>query len=471
MYLFIIYSCVKNTNKAMDLYHLISHRLDKKCQCYIVCGIPTMTSLYRIEDKYLYLNCDDGYEQLCKKTMTLCQTIQIAFPDAKGVFKCDDDIIPNISHINQMIDFIDTQNDKIDYLGRKLIIPETVYDAFYYNKIRIKNPHFNDFKYMVFKGIYAAGPLYYISMKSINIISKTKINYDKTAAEDNMVGVILNHHKIFPHNLMTYCDRLTHGKETLHNHTMINKLYILLQDGLETQLFQVAVGYELAKKHNRILVLLYKKDFEPEFMKTVFHSFNYTYYENINLSTVHVYNNEVNSFDYEPNIILDKNDYLLNGYFQNKQYIPNDSEVFSIFKNEAICRNLVSQYALLPDSYFIHVHSNTPNITDKETYYKEAIDCILSIDENPHFFIVSDDIPFCDEFEIFKGINKTMIREMDTLNTFYLMSLCQKGGICADSTFSGWASNLNTNSSKTVIFPKKWIQVGYEIQFDYSIAV
>jgi hypothetical protein len=52
------------------------------------------------------------------------------------------------------------------------------------------------------------------------------------------------------------------------------------------------------------------------------------------------------------------------------------------------------------------------------------------------------------------------------------MSLCRKGGICANSTFSGWASMLNDNPDKTIIVPKNWINIGYpyEIPFDYTIS-
>jgi hypothetical protein len=53
------------------------------------------------------------------------------------------------------------------------------------------------------------------------------------------------------------------------------------------------------------------------------------------------------------------------------------------------------------------------------------------------------------------------------------MSLCKKGGICSNSTFSGWASKLNTNRDKIIIVPKQWINVQYkyEIPFDYTLSI
>ena len=144
----------------------------------------------------------------------------------------------------------------------------------------------------------------------------------------------------------------------------------------------------------------------------------------------------------------------------------------SIFRNTIMSELLLMQYPLLDNSYFIHVRIGKPSDFDKELYYKRAIDYILSIDDNPHFFILSDDVSFCRDFEAFNNINKTIIDEPKTLNAFYFMSLCKRGGICANSTFSGWASKLNTNNSKIVICPKQWTNISYhyEIPFDYTIS-
>jgi hypothetical protein len=95
--------------------------------------------------------------------------------------------------------------------------------------------------------------------------------------------------------------------------------------------------------------------------------------------------------------------------------------------------------------------------------------------QSVHFFIVSDDINFCKQNFVFRNIpRKTfMDNKMSTLDTLYFMSACKKGGICSNSTFSGWATNLNTNPEKTVVVPKQWINIDYpyEIPFEYTIAL
>jgi len=135
------------------------------------------------------------------------------------------------------------------------------------------------------------------------------------------------------------------------------------------------------------------------------------------------------------------------------------------------------KYPSLTDSYFIYFtrgdYVNYPlYIIDTDTYYEKAINYILEKEKDAHFFILSDDIEYIKKYvENFK-IDKTFIESMNTLETLYFMSLCKKGGICANSTFSGWGSTLNKNKEKTVIFPKNWMnaEYDYEIPFDCTMT-
>jgi hypothetical protein len=73
---------------------------------------------------------------------------------------------------------------------------------------------------------------------------------------------------------------------------------------------------------------------------------------------------------------------------------------------------------------------------------------------------------------VFNNINKTFI-DLPVLETLYLMSLCEKGGICANSTFSWWGSYMNDNPDKVVVFPGKWIQKPWtnDIYYQKSFVV
>ena len=201
--------------------------------------------------------------------------------------------------------------------------------------------------------------------------------------------------------------------------------------------------------------------------------------ENIDISKLKIYN-ESNCHHYNPNIISENENYLLLGYFQNRKYIQSEyeSDVISLFKNNDILNRLQSEYPLLNQSFFIHIRlgdyvNNNLYYFDKDSYYRKAIDYILEIDKNAHFYVLSDDIEFVKKYSILENVNKTIITDMNTLDSLYLMSLCNKGGICANSTFSGWGSKLNENSNKIVVCPNQWINVDYEyeIPFYYSVKL
>jgi hypothetical protein len=244
---------------------------------------------------------------------------------------------------------------------------------------------------------------------------------------------------------------------------------------------------------------------EHEFTATIFKNFNCTYFENIDFSRTAVYN-EKRCFEYNPAIIDTVNDYVLNGQFQNKQYITPDT--IHLFENEKICNRLLFEYPNLQDSFFIHIRrgdylTNNMYKLDVETYYTKAIKYICDKIHNPHFFILSDDTELMQKcvshnnstnkpvkpisksepeiytdsisvwYKILENINKTIITQMTTLDSFYFMSMCKNGGICANSTFSGWASNMNKNENKIVIVPENWcnIDYDYEIPFNYTVKL
>jgi hypothetical protein len=475
--IFIIYSCKKNLKNAKLLYNLLDTKIN--CKCLIMYGDTNLPVPFMIQGPYLVLKCRDEYEYLCEKTFCLCNAVAKVFP-TYGMFKCDDDIIPNVIKINSLLEFVNDGSK--EYLGNVCN-----------NEINESKSHYNkcsSAKYnvprIVPKTTCVGGPFYYLNTKSIQIVSR--VNYSSYFYEDVMVGHVLNKNNILPHvNYPLYSDNMKDSITTcVHNNYKRPKLYVILMGGLGNQLFQIQTAYLLSKKCDFMLVVLIQKNFKnimqhnnsyDEYMNTVFSKINYTYYENVDLSNVCSYR-EPKCFDYDPDIIEHVKDYLIIGYFQHKKYFH--PEIINVFKNEKICNELQVTFPNLNESYFIHFRLGdytTPTYYntyyfDKDKYYSAAIEYVLNINKDAHFYILSDDEEFIKTYPMLADLNKTIVSGLDTVQSLYLMSLCHYGGICANSTFSGWGATLNENKDKLVICPKQWINVpyNYEIPFHHTIS-
>jgi hypothetical protein len=282
-YLFFIYSCKKNLQKAKFLYDLLLDKIHN-CKVYIIYGNNNtngnlITKNFTIhEDKYLILDCGDNYENLTVKTFSMLNVVLNNFSNIKGVFKCDDDIIPNIKRINNLISMIKT-NENIQYLG-KSTFNKKIYQKIHYGKCSSDKYNIPQ-KIFVCKN-YAAGPLYYLSINAIkSLINFTNAEY--CIYEDITVGYNLMLLKIPLYNYNTYYDELNNlNKGCLQNYLNYKKLYVLLHGGLGNQLFQVSTGYSLAKDNNMIPILVYHDSFSyythnksiKEFLDNIFSNFN-----------------------------------------------------------------------------------------------------------------------------------------------------------------------------------------------------
>lgn len=84
-------------------------------------------------------------------------------------------------------------------------------------------------------------------------------------------------------------------------------------------------------------------------------------------------------------------------------------------------------------------------------YYEKAIKHF----PNAQFLVFSDDIPWCMEQDIFKGMSFSGgLSDIGDLNHM----MCCKGIITANSSFSFWAAYLS--NAEKIITPKKWFTDG-----------
>jgi hypothetical protein len=252
--------------------------------------------------------------------------------------------------------------------------------------------------------------------------------------------------------------------------------------GLGNQLFQICFGYSLSRQNNLRLSIIPSRDNvhkvdNSKYFRSIFKHFQVqknTYDDNYYLEPVDKYNS------YIPDLFAQKctKSKTFAGYFQTEKYfIHYKDELISIFTDNDVYQSV---YNLNRNnkSYFIHIRrgdylSSSSLYINLDKYYENAINYVLKIDRKAHFYIISDDIDYCKSYHVFQDINKTFYENQDELETLYFMSLCKKGGICCNSTFSWFGSYFNTNPGKIVIFPDKWDNElgGNDIYYTNSIIL
>jgi len=273
-------------------------------------------------------------------------------------------------------------------------------------------------------------------------------------------------------------------------------LYVSIQGGLGNQLFQASAGHSWMKKYpdRYILTYLGPTPTEPPVLKKIMAQENYRYeplshaiprlkedYLKGKLFFYDEDNTDRNPYIHNDTILdsVHDIDVYMSGYFQNEKYFKAYKESLLLYYvEEDRVTDLIQKYPSAQNSYFIHVrrgdYVNHGLLgIDLTIYFKSAIYYLLNKEENPHFYIISDDIEYCKQSPIFENINKTFIEGSSELDDLYLISLCKKGGICSNSTFSWWGSYLNQNPEKTVIFPKKWANTDkpVDIFYEYSTTM
>ena len=112
---------------------------------------------------------------------------------------------------------------------------------------------------------------------------------------------------------------------------------------------------------------------------------------------------------------------------------------------------------------FLHVRRGD-YIELSSIHYNQPIsyfyECIEQINVKNRIFVVSDDIEWIKKMKIFKDKMFFHIENLDEIETMALMSLCEGGAICSNSTFSWWGAFLGAYEKRNPVFvPKKWISI------------
>ncbi len=283
-------------------------------------------------------------------------------------------------------------------------------------------------------------------------------------------------------------------------------IIVQISGGLGNQLFQYALGRQLALKHNTTLKLdidIYQNP-PPGSTKRQFelHNINIkagiaTTEEITKIKRAHlnglfksiywrtqymkpyykrdIIKEKTNLFD--RNILQSSNFIYLEGYWQSEKYFTSIKDYLlkefkpkhplnekeNAYLNRIISSNSCSVHIRRGDYISnLKLHDIYKNIPFE--YFEEAINIIKEKESNPLFFIFTDDLDWARKS--FDKINNIIFVDInDACKSIYLMSYC-KHNIISNSTFSWWGAWLNQNEKKIVISPKEWFTAQSVLKMD-----
>ena len=176
----------------------------------------------------------------------------------------------------------------------------------------------------------------------------------------------------------------------------------------------------------------------------------------------------------------------MDGYWQTEKYFS-DSEVQKQLRKDFTPLNSIefsNEYKILKDqinnnnSVSIHVRRDDYLLRPElyggictQEYYDRAIKYIKDRENNPIFYVFSDDKEYIKEMygdkENFVLVNTD--NQLTDFEEFLLMSGC-KHHIMANSSFSWWAAWLNDDPDSINLAPERWLAID-DIYTDRMIKI
>jgi len=169
---------------------------------------------------------------------------------------------------------------------------------------------------------------------------------------------------------------------------------------------------------------------------------------------------------YDPRLLRIRRSVVLKGYWQSESYFQ---AITPLLRRELVLRHppkgrnaTLAQEILDIEAASVHVRrgdylTNSSHVVLPISYYEAALARLSRVAPKAHYFVFSDNIPWCREHLDLSGPTTFVDHNgpEDDYEDLRLMSLC-KHHIIANSSFSWWAAWLCENPQKNVIAPKKW---------------
>lgn len=249
-------------------------------------------------------------------------------------------------------------------------------------------------------------------------------------------------------------------------------VYIVLNDRLGNNLFQIAAGASLAKENNSDFVAVCQDGYSlasndkrsvsqyiEQFKTNIFRKI---LFEVSRPGDYYHYNEPKYSYSKIPY----KDNIRVKGWFQSEKYFDRELVLDLYEISPQIKEYIHEKYGklLIPENHVVSVnvrrgdYLKLPHLhpTCSLSYYKKAMDMM---GKDKKFLIMSDDIEWCKRS--FIGDNFFFSDNESPIVDLYLATFCESN-IISNSTFGWWGAWLNPNPDKKVICPSKWFGIGYK---------
>lgn len=478
------------------------------------------TSLDTMPAEYKYLPISDVYECLNIKVLEGIKYIYKTWPTVKGIYKIDDDVeIINIMKLIQLT--LKWLNNKTEYLGYISILTYNMSKHHISRctnpDLQIPLPCIPNVSYcggpmyllgkrsihILAGGNYEINTIYEDNMVGyiLNTHGIQPINYGLYINYKGDITEQLKSNAIGDNSLNEYlaihnCDHADNFDIFISQKKLEIPLdlqatnYISLTGGICNNIHQIAAAWHYALLGNGANIACAIYNINKTQVSDEIHKYYSEYICGSNmpiLKNINQYNIKNKCFDYinACDIIMPTTNIQINGYFQNLQYINHINSL-----QIGLWRHILeSEDTALYEAFNGHTHINwlgdrngfmsvhirfgdyvghPMHNVKLEHSIKTIISNLLSSTNAPSTLVFfSDDIEklkreitnYIDLSQVPITIQKQsfFVVEPDPLKTLRLMSACNYGNLCVNSTFSVWGAILNPNPNKIVFIPSKWL--------------
>jgi hypothetical protein len=236
-----------------------------------------------------------------------------------------------------------------------------------------------------------------------------------------------------------------------------------IEGGLGNKLFQMAHMFAFAQKHG------YEPHLHSRHIQRAHHERARWHHFHRNACPIDFVHKEVREpfekacryLDFQP--FPDASNIVLHGFFQSEKYFENcKSYIYEQFCCPDEERDqILKSHPGIEQGLFLHVRrgdnvNNPFHYIDLDRYYARALS---HFNPDTVVYVFSDDIDYCKSYQVLSSVkNKVFVKEPNEIKSLWMMSLCGRGGIGANSTFSWWGAWLakqRYGDACTIVYPDR----------------